>query len=224
MGSTVHLDVSNFEKLISTPFSGEVNAICWKRKLAGDFAEIVGKIKLRENITIVEEEDLLDLQLSEEGKQAREILLNDLALLKAHGAAPVLNVIRSYERDDTFFPTDVYSFHVDRSPVLTDTFLCTYYGDASEIIANREAEQKVLVPEIRKELKQQYGRDEGFETFLSEHFFDLHYRAKPGAQPFNLGIGNLWRLATDNPESPVAPCIHRAPAEISGKLRLLLIC
>jgi hypothetical protein len=218
--------VSNFEELVSLPFHGAMNAICWSRTLAGDFEEIVNKINLDENIRVLDEEDLLSLSLSDEGKLAREILLDDLKLLKAYGAAPVLNVIRCYDRDDTpFFPTDVYSFHVDRSPVPTDTFLCTYYGEPSEILPNSQAEQKVLVPEIRNDLRKLYGgAEEGFESFLSEHFFDLHYQAIPGAQPISCGVGNLWRLAVDHPLSPVRPCVHRAPKEKNGQTRLLLIC
>ena len=63
-----------------------------------------------------------------------------------------------------------------------------------------------------------------FESFLSEFFFDLHYQPKPNSQPISLGIGNLWRLAVDHPESKVPPCVHRAPKEKTGKNRLLLIC
>lgn len=217
--------VTNFHDLVSTPFHGETNAMCWTRALVGNFAEIVEKVELDGNITELNPDDLLDLSLSEEGELAREIILNDLKLLTAHGASPVLNVIKSYERDDSFFPTDVYSYHVDRSPVPTDTFLCTYFGASSEILPNSQGVQKVLVPEIRAELKTYYhGADEGFDAFLSEHFFDLHYQAKPNAHPISLGIGHIWRLAVDHPESPVAPCLHRAPQENAGEHRLLLIC
>jgi hypothetical protein len=219
--------VTNFQDLVSMPFHGEMNAIYWTRNLTGDFSEIVNKLKLNGNITVLDQEELFELQLSEQGQLARDILLNDMKVLKAHGASPILNLIKCYERDDSypFFPTDVYSFHVDRSPIPTDTFLCTYYGESSEILPNLQAEQKVLVPEIRAELKKLYhGPEEKFESFLSEHFFDLHYRAKPQAKPISLGLGHLWRLAVDHPESQVLPCLHRAPMEKSGENRLLLIC
>lgn len=219
--------VTNFQDLVTTPFRGEMNAICWSRKPAGDFAEIINAVKLDGNITIVEQEELLELNLSEQGKLAREIILNDWNLLQDYGAAPVLNVIKHYDTDDAypFFPTDVYSFHVDRSPIATDTFLCTYYGAPSEILPNALSEKKVLIPEIREELKKLYaGDEEGFETFLTEHFFDLHYQAKPNAQLISLGIGNLWRLAVDHPDGTCLPCVHRAPKEEPGQPRLLMIC
>ncbi len=220
------LYAASFQELVSLPFGGAVNAACWSRQLRGDFGEIVGKVPMEGNITVLEEEALLALDLSPEGQVAREVLLSDMRLLTDHGAAPVLNLIRHYDRDEAvpFFPTDVYSWHVDRAPVPTATYLCTYYGAASEILPNAQAIQKVLVPEIRAELWQLYGGgEEGFEEWLSEHFYDLHYQAVPDAQPVQLGIGHLWRLAVDCPESGVLPCVHRAPVEADGKLRLLLI-
>lgn len=217
--------VTTFEDLVTTPFSGDVNAICWTRELQGDFSEIVKKVSTSENITTIEEEELRALELSEAGQLAREIILNDLKALTDYGASPVLNVISYYDRDETFFPTDVYSFHVDRSPIPTNTFLCTYYGDSSEILPNSEGRQKILIPEIREELRKLYdGAEEGFESFLTEHFFDLHYQANADAHLISLGVGHLWKLAVDHPESEVAPCLHRAPEEKSGEKRLLLIC
>jgi len=54
-------------------------------------------------------------------------------------------------------------------------------------LPNSQAKQKVLVPEIRDELKKIYrGTEEDFESFLSENFFDLHYLAKPKAQPIKI--------------------------------------
>jgi len=219
--------VTNFQDFVSTPFHDGMNAICWSRELSGDFSEIVEKVELHGNITEIGEEELRALQLSEQGQLARDILLNDFGLLKDHGASPVLNVISHYDRDTDypFFPTDVYSFHVDRSPIPTDTMLCTYFGASSDILPNAQALQKILVPEIRHELRKLYqGTDAGFESFLSEHFFDLHYQPVPGAQPINLGLGHLWRLAVDHPGSKVLPCVHRAPIEKPGEKRLLLIC
>ena len=217
--------VSSFESLLSTAFHGNVNALCWERKLNGNFSEIIEKVELDGNITELNEEGLKKLKLSEAGQLAREILVADLKILKAHGAAPVLNIIESYERDDFFFPTDVYSFHVDRSPVPTDTFLCTYHGASSDILPNSQGTQKVQIPELRAELNKLYnGPEEGFDAFLEEHFFDLHYQPKPNALPINLGIGNMWKIATDHPESNVLPCLHRAPIENPGEKRLLLIC
>ena len=59
--------VTNFQDLVSTPFHGEVNAICWTRKLIGDFSEIANKIELNENITVLNKDELFELQLSEQG-------------------------------------------------------------------------------------------------------------------------------------------------------------
>ncbi len=219
--------VTAFSDLVHTHFKGEMNALCWYRNLDGDFKEIVTKLSLKENITEVFPEDLIALQLSEKGNTAREIILNDLQLLTDFGASPSLNLLKCYERDDEFgfISTDVYSFHVDRSPIATDTFLCTYHGAASDIVSNLQAEQKILIPEVRAKLKELHdGPEEEFEDFLKENYFDLHYQLHPDAEPVNLGLGHLWRLAVDHPKQQVLPCIHRAPVENDGEYRLLLIC
>lgn len=219
--------VATFSELVNTDFEGERNALCWYRNLEGDFKEIVDQLQLKENMTEVNPAALLALQLSEKGNRAREIILNDLRLLSDFGASPALNLLKCYERDDEFdfISTDVYSYHVDRSPIATDTFLCTYHGAASDIISNDQAEQKVLIPEIRKKLAALHnGSSEEFEDFLKENYFDLHYQAQPYATPVNLGLGHLWRLAVDHPKQQVLPCIHRAPIEKEGEYRLLLIC
>lgn len=150
-----------------------------------------------------------------------------MQLLKTHGAQPVLNLIKKYERDQemAIIPTDVYSFHVDSSPIPTDTFLCTYYGAPSEILLNEDAEQKINIPSIRQALKKEFTGDEkDFQLFLSENCYDLHYQAKANAKPVSLGVANLWRLATAHPGSKVLPCVHRAPTENEGQVRLMLIC
>lgn len=219
--------VSSFSQLVNTNFQGEKNAICWERNLKGDFKEIVSQLQLKEDITEVSIEELNDLKLSEKGKIAREIILQDLANLTAFGAQPSLNLLKKYDRDDEFdfISTDVYSFHVDHSPIGTDTYLCTYFGAVSDIVPNDEVEQKILIPEIKAQLKNLYnGSDLNFDAFLKENYFDLHYQAKANAHPINLGLGNLWRLAVDHPNQEVLPCVHRAPNENENEYRLLLIC
>ena len=219
--------VSTFSELVNLNFQGDNNAIGWHRNLVGDFKEIVDKLELKENITEVSIEDLLALQLSESGHLAREIILKDVQLLTDFGASPSLNLLKNYERDDEldFISTDVYSYHIDRSPIETDTFLCTYYGPASDILPHDQVEQKVLIPEIREKLKKLHdGPEAEFETFLEDYFFDLHYQPKPNTKPVNLGSGHLWRLAVDHPTQQVLPCVHRAPTEKDGEYRLLLIC
>lgn len=219
-------EVASFSELVTTRFQGNMNALCWHRNLDGDFKEIVTQLLLKENITEVTPKELLTLQLSENGNIARQIILNDLKLLTDFGASPSLNLLKHYERDEEFdfISTDVYSWHVDRSPVSTDTFLCTYYGTASDIIPNDKVIQKILIPEVREKLKELYnGPESEFEDFLKEYYFDLHYQANSNTEPVSLGLGNLWRLAVDHPEQKVLPCVHRAPVE-KGEYRLLLIC
>ena len=219
--------VASFDELITTDFAYSMNAICWERTLEGDFSEIVNKLTDIDTTIQIGEEQLTQLLLSPKGQLARKTLLEDFQQLKAIGASPELNVLKDYERDKDYavFPKDVYSFHVDRSPIPVATFLCTYYGDSSEIVSNTDAVQKILLPEIRSELRKLYkGTEEGFDAFLIENFYDLHYQTNQNAKIIQLGVGNLWKLAVDHPKMKVAPCIHRAPEERSSQKRLLLIC
>lgn len=219
--------VNTFHDLVCTPFHAHINAICWKRELTGNFEEIVQKIDVHDNLYGLDKEELLALKLSKEGQLARDILLDDMKLLEEYGASPSINIITCYERDDDnpIFPTDVYSFHVDRAPIATDTFLCTYHGTSSDILPNTQAIQKILMPGIRAELETFAAEaGEALEVFVKDHCYDLHYHMLPHALPINLGQGHLCKLAVDHPGSRTLPCIHRAPKETDGKSRLLLIC
>lgn len=219
--------VSNFQELLETNYHSQSNAICWERNLKGDFKEIVDKLKLVDDITVITSTDLLQLDLTVEGDLARQTILSDLENLTNAGAQPTLNLLKSYERDDVFdfISTDVYSFHVDRSPVPTHTFLCTYFGAASDIIPNGDVVQKVEIPAIREKLKKYHSPEDGtFEEFLKENYFDLHYQVNSNANITNLGVGNVWKLAVDHPQQTVEACVHRAPKENPGEYRLLLIC
>ncbi len=220
--------VAGFEELVTTPMRDGINALWWPRTLPGDFGEIVEKLGVGKGITSIDEERLMALELSDEGRVAREILLQDLELLRARELQPSLDCINGYvnEIESELLRTDVQSWHVDSATVEADTYLCTYFGAASEGLCNEEATRRVDLPELRAELLHLYGGedDEGFREFLNENYLDLHYKPLPDARPFSFGLGHLWRIATEYPGSPVPPCIHRAPATQPGQPpRLLLI-
>ena len=220
--------VDSFDALIATPFAGDVNALCWSRRLPGDFQAIIDRLPAEAGMTTIEDDDLRALALSPAGAQARDVLLADQALLCRNGLAPSLDVITGYPRDagHSPVPTDVYSFHVDRAPVEADTYLCTYIGASSEGLSNEAAIRRVDVAATRAQLLAAHGGadDAGFAAYLCEQSFDLHFQPLPGAAPYTFGIGNLWRIAIAYPGSPVLPCIHRAPLTLPGDpARLLLI-
>ncbi len=220
--------VGSFHELLATPFADGVNALCWPRVLPGDFAEVVKFLGAGEGIVPLDEEILRSLPLSEAGRVAAGVMLEDQRLLRGQGLDPELNSIHHYPRDETDGPiaTDVLSFHADSATAEADTWLCTYHGFPSEGVPNEDVRRHVDIPEIRAELLRLHGGpdDEVFREFLSENCYDLHYAPLPHARPYSFGIGNLWRIATDWPGNPVPPCIHRAPETREGDpVRLLLI-
>ncbi|WP_395737914.1 hypothetical protein [Prosthecobacter sp.] len=220
--------VGSFEELVETPMRDGINALCWPRRLEGDFGEIVEKLAVGKGITSIDEARLRALDLSAEGCVAREILLQDQELLRGRELQPSLDCIHGYlnEIEPELLRTDVQSWHVDSATVEADTYLCTYFGACSEGLRNEDAVRRVDVPEFRAELRTIYGEgdDEGFREFLHEHYLDLHYIPLRHAEPFSFGRGPLWRIATEFPGSPVPPCVHRAPATLPGEPpRMLLI-
>lgn len=220
--------VSSFDELVCARFEGDVNALCWPRRLAGDFQEVLDKLCLEPGVAPIGEDDLRALLLSPAGALARDVLLADQQRLRAHGLSPTLDRITRYDSDDTAgpIPTDVYSFHVDSAPLEADTYLCTYVGATSEGLANEAAIRRVDEPATRAELLKLYGGsdDASFAAVLQDNSFDLHYAPLPGAEPYAFGLGNMWRIAIAYPNAPVLPCIHRAPAMPPGApARLLLI-
>ena len=170
----------------------------------------------------------VDAELLEElhalDARAVGVLREDLRRLTELGREPQLNVITRYPPDTRGLPVsvDVHSFHVDRAPIEADTFLCTYAGACSEGLENEDASRLVDDPHVREALRALHGRADGFEDFLVEQSFDLHFAMKPGATPFSFGTGHLWRVATARPGAVELPCIHRAPPH-DGRPRLLLI-
>ncbi len=221
--------VHSFAELAATPFANGVNALCWPRVLAGDFGEVIEKLGGEKEILAIEEEQLLSLPVSAAGRTAIDIMLDDLRKLREEERDPVLNCIHRYPRDESAGPlrTDVFSFHADSAPVEADTWLCTYHGPASEGLRNEDALRRVDVPETRAELLKFLAAEEDdaeFREAQREHCYDLHYAPLPQARPYSFGVWNLWRIAVDWPDSPVPPCLHRAPETLPGQPpRLLLI-
>lgn len=223
------MPVDSFDELADRRFGGGVNAFCWKRTLPGDFGEVVAQLGRAHGVVALDEARLQALKVGAAGRLAIETMLADLRRLDDRGLDPVLNQIESYPRDEEAGPvsTDVFSFHADRASIEAETWLCTYHGAPSEGLDNDEAIRRVNVPSTRAALLQLFGGPEGdeFEEFLRDHCYDLHYAPLPHARPFSFGVGHLWRIACDFPDSPVPPCIHRAPMTGCGSpSRLLLIC
>ncbi len=223
--------VHSFQELVERPFSGNINALCWQRALPGDFAEIVRCLGSGDGQAMITLDPALlnALPLSAAGNIARACMLADFELLSERHLAPVLNCVYAYERDDRSGPiaTDVFSFHVDSAPCEAATWLCTYHGPVSEGLCNDDAQRRVDIPATRAALLAAYGGadDAGFQEFLSENAYDLHYASLPHARPYSFGVGNLWRIATAYPGCPVLPGIHRAPpTRLGDPPRLLLIC
>lgn len=220
--------VGSFAELVATPFTNGVNALCWPRTLAGDFGALAASFGPLDEITHLDEHNLLSLDLEPAGSLARDTVLADLRLLREAGLAPELNLIPAYPRADADdpVPTDVYSFHADSANAPADTYLCSYTVAASEGLRPQDAIRHADLPATRAKLLAAFGGrdDAGFAAWLTENFYDLHYVAAPGARPYDFGIGHLWRITTDHPGCPVPPCVHRAPATLPGQPpRLLLI-
>mgnify|MGYP001795613497 CR=1 FL=1 len=106
--------------------------------------------------------------------------------------------IHDYTRDEEPgpVPTDVFSLLVDSAQIEADTWLCTYFGPASEGLRNEDARRKVEIPETREKLRADLGAeadDDAFRAALHAHCYDLHYAAVEGARPYSFGVGPLWR-------------------------------
>lgn len=220
--------VGSFTELLATPFAAGVNALCWERTLAGDYAEVVARLGAGEGVIALDESTLRALPLSAAGQVAVDTMLADLELLRAQDLDPVLNCIHGYPRDEEpgVVATDVFSFHADSAPVPASTWLCTYHGPSSEGLRQEEALRRIDEPATRAALLAEFGGadDEDFRDYLHEHCYDLHYAPLAGARPFSFGIGHLWRIAIEHPDCPVPPCVHRAPTpRPDDPPRLLLI-
>jgi hypothetical protein len=176
---------TSFHELLTSPFAGDVNALCWSRSLPGDYAEVVAKLGPGEGIVALDEERLRGLELSGKGKEAVEQMLVDLALLRDAGRDPVLNIIYGYPKDEDGgpVPTDVMSWHVDSAPVEADTWLCTYHGAPSEGLLNEQAVRKVDDPKIRAQLLELYHQSSGVDPQVSGLFASVSPSENRGQTP-----------------------------------------
>ncbi|MDQ8201391.1 hypothetical protein [Pelagicoccus sp. SDUM812003] len=220
--------VDSFQELLDVRFSDGVNALCWRRNLPGDFDAVARKLRHHKTITPLETSTLLGLELDAAGTTARAQMIADQTLLRDAGLQPSLEIVPGYDPQLESQPvsTDVCSWHADSATGEADTYLCSYNQACSEGLPNEQARRKVDNPEIRARLLALYqGADDPlFEAWLNDQCFDLHYESASDARPYRFGFGNLWRIATLYPQSPVPPCIHRAPSRVASSIpRLLLI-
>lgn len=227
--------VGSFEELVSSKFKHGINAFFWERELDGDFEELVRSLTSDAPVTGVSpvDESALLKHAVENGttRAAAAAIVRDLESLRGIGYEPEMNFVSNYPReiDEIPVPTDVYSFHVDSAPFETDTFLCTYYGATSEGLSVDHAIRRVDQPATRAALLEMFGGadGEGFEQYLEDNCYDLHYLPKIKASPYSFGVGCLWRLAVKYPGCRVPPFVHRAPSTKNHPIgtlpRLLLI-
>lgn len=225
--------VDSFAALAAVRFRAGVNAACWPRRLAGDFGQVVAALDAMlatdgDGVVRVEEAALDALALDAGGEAAVSTVRADLRALDDLGLRPELSLVRAYPRADrgAVLATDVCSWHVDRAPHELDTWLCTYHGAPSLGLPPDQARAHVDDPACRARLRAAFGGAEGeaFDDYLREHSYDLHFAPLAGARVWSFGVGNLWRIATAWPGSPVPACIHRAPDDLPTQSRLLLIC
>ncbi|MCA9568757.1 MAG: hypothetical protein KC656_12985 [Myxococcales bacterium] len=212
------------EDLLAGRFSVDFVALGLRRRLAGDFGELLAHLAPREGRVEIDPRDLPGLDLGPGGRRAVGEILDDVGLLEDLGLEPQLDCIVSYARDERGLAvqTDVCSFHADRADGELDTWICTYIGPCTELLAPADARRRIEDPARRAGLLAASGLAEGptFEAWLRDGSFDLHFEPREGALPVPLGVGELWRLAVDWPGAPGPPCVHRAP---SGGPRLLLL-
>jgi len=75
--------VNSIAELVSTPMCAEVNALCLRRSLDGDFAEVIRHLRAERGITTLDRDQLLALRVSDAGKIAIEAMLRDQEELRA---------------------------------------------------------------------------------------------------------------------------------------------
>ncbi len=80
--------VDSFQELLGTPFAEGVNALCWRRVLAGDFSKIVASLGAGEGIVGLDEDRLHALPLDAMGRASVACMLEDLGDCSRTGSRP----------------------------------------------------------------------------------------------------------------------------------------
>lgn len=225
--------VASFDALVGAAFGGGVNAYVCARDVDGDFDGLAARCAAADadfdvdGLTTLSPAALRACAASSAQARAAEAVCSDWERLAALGKDPTLNVIARYPHDTRGLPiaVDVHSFHADRAPIETDTWLCTYAGAPSEGLDNDAATAILDDDAVRAAVRAAAGDvdDDAFAAFVVDHSFDLHHRVHDPAGVFSFGQRALWKIAVQWPGAPVPPCLHRAPLP-DGALRLLLIC
>lgn len=229
--------VASVDALVDAAFGDGVNAYVCARDVDGDFAGLAARCAAADPDFDADRDDAGVVTLSPDALCARaaslaqaraaELVCSDWERLAALGKDPVINVIARYPRDTRGLPiaVDVHSFHADRAPIETDTWLCTYAGAPSEGVDNDAATAILDDDAVRAAVRAAAGDvdDDAFAAFVADNSFDLHHRVRDPAGVFSFGQHALWKIAVQWPGAPVPPCLHRAPLP-DGALRLLLIC
>ncbi len=187
--------VNSFEELSETPFERGLNALCWPRVLAGNFGQVVDELgRSNDGVVKIDERMLARLALAADGKLAAEAMRTDLQRLRELDLEPELNCITAYPRDPGTVPTDVYSFHVDEAPIENRHLVVYLLWTRERRVAQHDQALACLeIEALKNALWQQFrGSDAtAFDTYVKEHSYHLHYRAKPGARPGLLVLGTF---------------------------------
>src|SRR5688500_12829479 len=76
-GSASRVVVAGFDELVARPLRDGVNAVCWPRALAGDFAEVARLLAPPDGFVDVDAATLRALALSDAGRAAADAMLDD---------------------------------------------------------------------------------------------------------------------------------------------------
>lgn len=186
--------VSSIAEMCAVPFSRAVNGVAYPNPLRGDFEGAAARICEATSLRC-DPQWVMDVlaDSSLAVQDAGARLSADLQALVVSGRRPKLRA----QREENVFLT---LFHHDflEEPEM-GRILCSYTVAATEVLENEDAEL----------------RPTGSHLSM--------YVARPGAEPFNLGLGTMTRHAGFEDPNGAEPYIHRAAPREKGAIRLLML-